>query len=194
MGKRSSGTAVSKISSSSALATSSSSSSSNKSSILKSSFAPSYLQLHLFASVIQSFESQQLRIHDTSNGKLKQQYSTPAATNITCLDWGYYGPSYREQRSSNKKKRKRTHDNHEDVVIAVGASNSEISMYSHTEGKVVGVLKNGHQREVIDFKFLPSDNLEAWSIGGDGKLVQWDLRTDQVLRFVILRTCEKHNS
>lgn len=186
MGKKSSATAASKISTSSALTTSTPSASSSRSSILKSSFAPSYLQLHLFASVIQSFEAQQLRIHDTTNGRLKQQHSLPAGANVTCLDWGCYGQSYRDQRSlNNKKKRKRTLDSPEDVVVAYGTTNSEICMYSPAEGKIVGTLRNGHEREIRDFKFSPTEFLEAWSVGGDGKLVQWDLKNDQVLRFVL---------
>jgi len=59
-------------------------------------------------------------------------------------------------------------------------------MYSPAEGKIVGTLKGGHQREIKDFKFVPTDNLEAWSIGGDGKLIQWDLAKDQALRFVFV--------
>ena len=187
MGKKSSATAVPKISSTSALTTSSSSASSNKSSILKSSFAPSYLQLRLFASVIQSFESQQLRIHDTSNGRLRQQHSVSVGTNVTCLDWGCYGDSYRERRASSKKKRKRAHDDQEDVVVAYGSSNSEICMFSPAQGEVVGTLKGGHEREIRDFKFLPEDNLQAWSIGGDGKLVHWNLQNNSASRFVVVR-------
>lgn len=59
-------------------------------------------------------------------------------------------------------------------------------MFSPTEGKVVGSLSDGHEKEVKDFKFLPDDNLEAWSIGGDGKLVQWDLRKDKAIRFAVM--------
>lgn len=78
------------------------------------------------------------------------------------------------------------HDNHEDVVVAYGTSKSEICMFSLAEGKVVGTLRGGHDRDVRDFKFLPADNLEAWSIGGDGKLIQWNLETDQATRTIAL--------
>lgn len=187
MGKKSGATATSKISSSSALAnttTTTTTTTSASSAILKSSFAPTYLQLHLFASVIQSFESQQLRIHDISNGRLRQQHAAPAGINMTCLDWGRYGQSYREKRNSNKKKRKRVHDTQEDVVVAYGTSSSTICMYSPAEDKVVGILKAGHEREIKDFRFLPSDNLQAWSVGADSKLVQWNLDTDQPIRYI----------
>lgn len=186
MGKKSSATAtaVSKVSSSPAQTVGTS-----KSSILKSSFAPSRLQLRLFASVIQSFESQQLRVHDFSTGRLRQQHSIPAGNVVTCLDWGRYGQSFREQSTPNKKKRKRTQDGQQDVVVAYGTSASEICMYSSAEGKVVGTLKGGHKRGIKDFRFVSEDNLQAWSLGGDDKLVQWDLQSDQVLRYV---SCESN--
>src|ERR1700761_7811474 len=80
----------------------------HKSSILKSAFSPSRLQLSLFASVIQGFESQHLRIHDTNIGRLRCEHAAGAGTKITSLDWGHYGTSYRDQHSqSSKKKRKR---------------------------------------------------------------------------------------
>lgn len=115
----------------------------------------------------------------------------PAGVNVTCLDWGYYGQSYREQRSSGRKKRKRSHNSQEDVIVAYGGSNGTVYMFSPNEGKITGTLSEGHEREVRDFKFLPDDNLEAWSIGEDGKLVQWDLRKDQAIRLVVAPTVSK---
>lgn len=185
MGKRSSAAATSKISSASALTTTSKSTSSGRSSILKSSFAPSYLQLRLFASVIQSFESQQLRIHDVTNGRLRQQHTVSAGSNITCLDWGYYGNAYREHKASSKKKRKRANEQ-ENAVVAYGTSTGDICMFSPSQGDIVGTLNKGHERAIKDFRFVSEDNLQAWSIGDDAKLVQWDLRKDQVTRFVFV--------
>lgn len=186
MGKRSGATATSKISSASALTTTSTSTISNKSSILKSSFAPSHLQLRLFASVIQSFDSQQLRIHDVSSGRLRQQHKV-SGSDVTCLDWGYYGAAYRENRSSGKKKRKRANEQ-ENAVVAYGTSSGDVCMFSPSQGSVVGTLKAGHDREVKDFRFVPEDNLQAWSIGSEGRMVQWDLRNDKAIRFVFALT------
>ncbi|KAK5101789.1 Small subunit (SSU) processome component [Lithohypha guttulata] len=185
MGKKSSATAITKISSTSTLTTPPTSTTSGKSSLLKSSFAPSYLQLHLFASILQSFESQQLRIHDTSNGRLRQQHSVSAGTTVTCLDWGCYGTGYREQRASSKKKRKRTHEQ-KDVAVAYGTSKSEVCMLSLSTGDVVGTLRGGHERGIRDFRFVPEDNLQAWSIGEDSKLVQWNLQNDKAIRSISL--------
>lgn len=154
---------------------------SQKSSVLKSSFAPSQLQLRLFASVIQSFDSQQLRIHDTTTGRLRCQHETRPGSRITCLDWGYYGAAYRDQKQN--KKRKRGQDKTEGAVVAYGTSTSEICMFSPAEAKVIGTLSGGHERTVTDFKFSPStDYREGWSIGEDQKLIQWDLSKNQAIR------------
>lgn len=185
MGRKSSSSAVAKTSS--APSVSAGTASSQKSSVLRSAFAPSNFQLHLFASVIQNFDSHLLRIHDTDNGRLRCQHETRHAEEITCLDWGYYGLAFREQRqSASKKKRKREQDNLTGAVIAYGTSNSEIHMFSPSEGKIVGTLSGVHEKGIKDFKFSPTDYLEAWSIGGDGKLVQWDLSTNQAKRLVSL--------
>jgi U3 small nucleolar RNA-associated protein 5 len=158
--------------------------SSPRSSVLKSAFAPSQLQLRLFASVIQSFDSQQLRIHDTTTGRLRCQHETRPGCQIHCLEWGYYGATYREQTSTPKKKRKREQDPNEGAVVAYGTSTSEICIFSPSEGKVVTTLRGGHDRSVLDFKFSRTDYREGWSIGDDGKLVQWDLVRDQSIRYI----------
>lgn len=186
MGRKSSSTAVSKVSSGAAPAVSSVTASNQKSSVLKSAFAPSQFQLRLFASVIQSFDTQQLRIHDTNNGRLRCQHESGPGTRITSLDWGYYGAAYREQRqTSPKKKRKRDHDPSESAVVAYGTSSSDINLFSPAEGKIVGILTGTHQRGIKDFKFSPPQYREAWSIGGDGKMVQWDLKEGQATRCVL---------
>ena len=65
-----------------------------------------------------------------------------------------------------------------DVVVAYGTSFSEIHMYSPKEGKLVETLRDGHTQGIRDFKFNDSipAAAEGWSLGGDGNLVQWDLR------------------
>lgn len=186
MGKKSSTVAASKISAASAPTTSSAALSSNRSSILRSAFAPSYLQLHLFASIIQSFESQELRIHDTTTGRLRHQHTCAVGTDVTCLDWGYYGASYRESRQLNKKKRKRRQDAAEHVVVAYGTNDSQVHMFSPSEGRVLRSLPTVHEQGIRQFKFCSTDNLQAWSVGGDGQLIQWDLDKDQPVRCVSL--------
>ncbi|KIW13963.1 hypothetical protein PV08_06744 [Exophiala spinifera] len=166
--------------SSAGTAVSSVSATSQKSSVLKSSFAPSQLQLRLFASVIQSFDSQQLRIHDTTTGRLRCQHETKPGSRITCLEWGYYGRDQKQQ-----KKRKRGQENAEGAVVAYGTSTSEICMFSPAEGKVVGTLSGGHERPIAAFKFSPSTSYqEAWSVGEDANLIQWDLTKGRPLRTI----------
>jgi len=181
MSRKSSSTARPKVSSASTPAASMTAST-HKSSVLKSSFAPSDFQLHLFASVVQSFDSNQLRIHDTTTGRLRCQHDSRSGSRITCLDWGYYKTPSQEQRQTPSKKKRKRHDPSEGAVVAYGTSSSEICFFSPAEGKIVGSLTGAHEREIRDFKF--SGYKECWSIGDDGKLVQWDLTTCQIIRFV----------
>jgi U3 small nucleolar RNA-associated protein 5 len=60
-------------------------------------------------------------------------------------------------------------------------------MFSPAEGKIIGTLQGVHERGIKDFKFSHPDHTEGWSIGGDGKLVQWDLIEGRAIRFVFKR-------
>jgi U3 small nucleolar RNA-associated protein 5 len=152
--------------------------SAQKSSILKSSFAPSTFQLRLFASVIQSFESQQLRIHDASTGRLRCQHAAKPAQRITCLDWGFSKPHSTPKSKSRKR---------DDVLLAYGTSTSEVCLFSPTEGNIVGELSGQHEQGITDFKFSSSNSNEGWSLGGDGKLVKWDIAKRKALRTIMLQ-------
>lgn len=157
---------------------------SQKSSISKSAFAPSHLQLSLFASVIQGFESQHLRIHDTTTGRLRCEHAAAARARITSLAWGYYGTSYREVQESSNRKRKRDQDAGGHAVVAYGLSTSEICIFSPTQSKIVGKLSGVHEQGIKDFQFVVDDQSQGWSIGGDGKLVQWDVASNKAVRYV----------
>lgn len=164
----------------------------SKSSVLRSSFSPPHFQLSLFASVIQGLDAQHLRIHDTNTGRLRCEHTITSKASITCLDWGYYGENHRDRHhQESKKKRKRgdlvngdvPKDQTRDVVVALGTSDSEVQMYSPAEAKNVGTLREAHTQGIRDFRFADKGmNAEGWSIGGDGRLVQWDLRKNRVLR------------
>lgn len=190
--KSSSHRPASRVSSAAAPATSLSTHNSNKSSILRSSFAPTRFQLSLFASVIHGLDSQHLRIHDTNTGRIKCEHALGSRASINCLDWGHYGTkdrSFLDQPS--KKKRKRSEDingyesTQSDVVLAFGTSESEIHMFSPTEAKIVGTLKGAHAQGIRDFRFGHKEDLkEGWSLGGDGVLVQWDLRKGTSIRYL----------
>ncbi|CDM36573.1 hypothetical protein DTO013E5_4630 [Penicillium roqueforti] len=159
----------------------------SKSSILRAAFSPSEYQLALFASVIQGLDGQHIRIHDTQTGRLQCEHALGPKETVTSLDWGYYGGSGKG-RDQSKKKRKRGSDvngavdglDQGDIVVAFGTNTSDIRMYSPSEDKVVGTLTGAHDKGIKDFKFTADRPAqEAWSIGGDNKLVQWDLRTGQ---------------
>lgn len=197
MGNRKTSKAVaSNVSSVANPAASSSTQAASKSSILRSSFSPSHFQLSLFASVIQGLDAQHLRIHDTNTGRLRCEHTISSKASINCLDWGYYGENHRDRHhQESKKKRKRSDlvnghvpkDQAKNVVVALGTSDSEVHMFSPAEAKIMGSLKDAHTQGIRDFKFTDNGiHAEGWSIGGDGRLVQWDLRKDRVLRTIIL--------
>lgn len=183
----------SKISSSAAPTTASTTHSAQKSSILRSRFSPSEFQLSLFASVIQGLEGQHLRIHDIATGRLRCEHAINSKATINCLDWGHYGENHSDlQHQESKKKRKRNEKvngsqvDPKDVVIAFGTSESEIHLFSPSESKILRTLRGEHTQGVRDFKFSKEGSkCEAWSIGGDGKLVQWDLRTGKSIRCAV---------
>ncbi|OAX83244.1 hypothetical protein ACJ72_02389 [Emergomyces africanus] len=192
---------VSKISSAAAPSATPSTLSADKSSILRSAFSPSEYQLALFASVIQGLDAQHLRVHEIGSGRLHCEHAVNPREAITSLDWGYYGRD-RDQQQHLKKKRKRNssgvngvanaaageNDNNAgDVVIAFGTSTSDIRMYSPAEDKIVCTLSGGHEKGIRDFKFtVNKPAAEGWSIGGDGKLVQWDLKSGRSMRVISL--------
>ncbi|KAL2821914.1 Dip2/Utp12 family-domain-containing protein [Aspergillus granulosus] len=190
MGKKSSQKPASKTSSTAALAVADLTNTGNKSSILKASFAPSDYQLALFASVIQGLDGQNLRIHDTNTGRLQCEHGLGPKELVTSLDWGYYAG----RKEQSKKKRKRRSDvngaadglDQGDVVVAFGTNTSDIRMYSPSEDKIVGNLTGGHTGGIKDFKFTAGRPQEGWSVGGDNKLVQWDLVTGQRTRVINL--------
>ena len=160
-----------------------------KSSILKTSFAPSYLQLSLFASVIQSLDSHQLRVHDTVSGCVKAEHSW-LRTRINCISWGDYRSSLRNAEAQPAKRKKKQHgDRNGEVrgqgvaVIAVGTNNESIDLFSPLDSKLVGVLSPAHPHGTRDIKFKDnSAGYEAWSLGADSTLIQWDLITNQRVR------------
>ena len=175
----------------------------SRSAILRSSFSPSEYQLSLFASVIQGLDSQHLRLHDTHSGRLRSKYAIGSRATINSLDWGFYGAKHGQAAGEEpKRKRKRSSgaaaaaaatangvggaaSSGMDPVVAFGTSESAIHMYSPAQDKIVATLKGLHEGGVRDFKFTGQAAFEeGWSIGGDGKLVQWDLLKLRSKRYV----------
>ncbi|MCJ1402676.1 Small subunit (SSU) processome component [Xylographa trunciseda] len=194
--KKAAGQAASKTSSNAAPATSSSRKSATNSSILHSAFSPSRFQLSLFASVIQGFDSQQLRIHDTTTGRLNcSEAPKGPKTRINCLEWGRYGSADQKHlQESLSKKRKRLDkfngsSEHHQIVVAVGTSLGDIQIFSPAEGQFVKILTDQHAQGIRDFKFV-DDGLssQGWSLGDDSKLVQWNLKTGIAIKSIVAPT------
>lgn len=190
--KKSSRGPVSKISSAATPAAAAATQTVQKSSVLHSAFSPTEFQLALFASVIQSFDSQHLRVHDTNSGRLRCEHALGPKTKVHSLDWGVFGPKHRQPQS--KKKRKRSEDTNgfpeqgagQDAVVALATSDSDVKLFSPAESRITGTLSGGHERGVRSFRFTERKPSEGWSIGFDGKLVQWDCHSGQPIRSVYL--------
>ena len=68
-------------------------------------------------------------------------------------------------------------------VIAYGTSDSAIHLFSIAEARVLQSLSDSHTHGVRDFRFKEYGlKGEGWSIGGDAKLVQWDLKKGRAVR------------
>ena len=157
-----------------------------KSSIFRSLFPDPHLQLSLYASVIQGFDSQHLRIHDTATGRLLCDHRVGSKAIVNCLDWGCPDKNHRDRRhqGSNRKRKRhggingiKTVEPSMDAVVAMGTSQSEISIFSVNQAKIVGTLTGVHTQGIKDFKFVKAGTqFEGWSLDGGGRIIQWDLR------------------
>ncbi|MCJ1381779.1 Small subunit (SSU) processome component [Xylographa soralifera] len=191
--KKAAGQAASKTSSNAAPAISSSTKSAHSSSILHSAFSPSRFQLSLFASVIQGFDSQQLRIHDTTTSRLScAEAPRGSKTRINCLEWGYYGSADQENyQEPPSRKRKRLDKANglpkpHQVVVAIGTSSGDIQVFSPAEGRYVKTLTDQHAQGIRDFKFVDDGmSSQGWSLGDDSKLVQWNLKTGIAVKSIV---------
>lgn len=76
-----------------------------------------------------------------------------------------------------------SHNSSLGTVIAFGTTDSEIYLFSPAESKVLRILGDVHTHGIKDFKFKDYGlHGEGWSVGGDGKLVQWDLNKGKSIR------------
>lgn len=188
--KKHSTAAASKISSTAGLAASSNTQVAKNSSLLLSAFPPARYELHWFASVIQVFDSQHVRIHHSSTGLLCCDHKITSKATITCLHWGSLGKS-QSGREVPSKKRKRDaevnglgREKGTDVVLAYGTSESEIKFFSPAKARIVGALEGVHTQGIKVFRFSSGEGKPAqgWSVGGDGQLVQWDIQKGTAIR------------
>jgi U3 small nucleolar RNA-associated protein 5 len=160
-----------------------------RSAILRSAFSPARLGLSLFASVIHGFDGQLLRVHDTVSGRLRWEHAAGTST-VACLSWGAGGSSPRAVGQQPSKKRRKVLDDANGAgsdaaagaVVAYGTHRSEIHLIA-LDGTPAQVLRDGHTLGIRDFRFVGHGLSEAWSVGGDGRLVQWDVRMGQKLRY-----------
>lgn len=193
---------ASKVSSAAAPATTSTTQTAQKSSVLRSRFAPSYFQLSLFASVVQGLDGQRLRIHDTISGRLHCEHAIAPRVTVNCLDWGRGGRNCKDdEHLQTEKRRKRNADFNgvdlasRNVMVALGTSDSKIHLFSPSESKLIAVLEGNHTHGIRDFRFSDGEHRAlGWSLGGDGKIIQWDLRKWKSIRFATMHSSQQNTA
>lgn len=160
---------------------------SSTSPLLTSAFSPANLHLSLFASTILGLDAHRLRIHDTTTGRLRCEYTFEKGLSVNSLAWSSLSSS--DDRKGAKKKRKRVSaTNGEDItgltsIVAAASSKGSILLFSPSEGMVIGILEGGHIGEVRQFIFSgEAEEGKGWSCGVDGKLVEWDVRRKITMR------------
>ena len=110
---------------------------------------------------------------------------------MNSLNWGYYGQSDDDRHhAERRRKRKRAESNFGydpnemsgEVALAFGTSDSQIQFLS-LDGKIIGTLQGAHTLGVRDFKFEDlGKSGKGWSVGGDGKIMQWDLHEGKCIK------------
>lgn len=146
-----------------------------------SAFSPASFRLSLFASVVLGLDAYRLRIHDTNTGRLRSEHVFEAGVRVNSVSWVALA-SAQDRKSSKKRRRKADGGDVEEknAAVAVTTNKGSVILYSATEGTVAGVLEGAHVGEVVAFEAEKGGN--AWSVGVDGKLVEWDLVKKVALR------------
>ena len=172
------------------------------SSILYCAFTSSHFRRSLFASVVHEVNSQTVRVHDTRSRRILCNYPTSSTASVTCLDWGRLLSKDRDEYPEPSRKKRKICTSLEDeqtsqdgIVIAYGTNESRIHFLSPAEGKVVATLDGGHTLGIKDFKFSPSEDYQSgWSLGGDGNLVQWNLKKVSNIRYLRFAVIEEQDT
>lgn len=143
--------------------------------------------MSLFASTILGLDAHRLRIHDTTTGRLRCEYTLEKGVSVNSLAWGSI-PAPDDRKGAKKKRKRISATNGEDAagstaIVAIATSKGSILLFSPSEGALIGALEGGHIGEVQQFVFSgESEESKGWSCGIDGKLVEWDLRRKITLR------------
>ena len=111
----------------------------------------------------------------------RSTYVVSAGDNKTLIIWDLYsGESIREV-SLDKARLNHIAVSRDERTLAVSGSRNEIYLVQFPEGNLTGILRNGHDKEVIFSSFNPAGD-QLISIGLDNQLVYWDTGNKTVIR------------
>lgn len=174
------------------------------SAILHSAFSPASSQWPLFASVVLGLDAQRLRIHEVSSLRLVAEHSLAPKEQVVSLDWGLLAHSNLDSSAGNttpgaaagaaSKKRRRTSSSlatsssstSTSSVVAFGTNTGSVRIYSPAEDKILATLEGQHDRSVVDIKFTSSLADEIYTLGADGKLCRWDVKSGKCIKAITL--------
>ncbi|ODQ50659.1 NUC189-domain-containing protein [Saitoella complicata NRRL Y-17804] len=128
----------------------------------------------LFASAVLALDAHHVRIVDTNSSVLRNEYVLPKSVTCKCLAWGLDRSD--STKSTKKRKTSLAAEGGEKAWLAIGQSNGEVVLYSPSNASVQKTLSGAHVGDVTGFAFA-EDGRRGWSVGADGKVVEWDLES-----------------
>ncbi|XP_028653197.2 WD repeat-containing protein 43 [Erpetoichthys calabaricus] len=127
-----------------------------------------------------SAQDGRLRIWDTSNNTLHQEYAPSAhlSATCTCLAWG---PCRTSKDAPQRKRRKSEVASRSDQVdlLALGTAAGSIYLYSSVKGQLHSKLDGGHDSKVNCVRWHSEESV-LYSCSDDTYIVEWDLQAGKV--------------
>ncbi|KAG2468608.1 WDR43 protein, partial [Polypterus senegalus] len=127
-----------------------------------------------------SAQDGRLRIWDTSNNTLHQEYAPSAhlSATCTCLAWG---PCRTSKDAPQRKRRKSEVASRSDQVdlLALGTAAGSIFLYSSVKGQLHSKLDGGHDSKVNCVRWHSEESV-LYSCSDDTYIVEWDLQAGKV--------------
>ncbi|CAJ0768902.1 16836_t:CDS:2 [Entrophospora sp. SA101] len=146
-------------------------------------------EANFFAMVTQSVDCHRLRIFDTHNNVINNEFHSIKEDKFTCLTWGKLflknesgvdenqnsnGQVNNGNKLKNKRKQREFQQGDCNIVIALGLQNGSIAFYSIAHGAIIKTLKGSHTLPINDFVFFTKEK-KGYSCSDDSFIVEWDL-------------------
>lgn len=145
------------------------------STVLLSAF---HATLPLFASAILALDAWHVRIVDPTTSSPRNEYALDKGVTCRCLAWGTTSQSRKSEKS---KKKRKVEDDSTEGLLAAGTSDGSIYLFNPSTDESIAKLQGGHTGEVLALTFASAS---VWSAGSDGKVIEWDTTSNNMLRSI----------